>query len=73
MTDDLLGKIPASLKSLYEMENELRDAARDGLILRNEKATEHLAGARRLAGKSSAHEPFHTNKDDCLRLNSSHF
>lgn len=37
------------------------------------KASEYLAGARRLAGKSSAHEPFHTNKDDCLRLNSSHF
>jgi hypothetical protein len=29
------------------MENELRDAARNGLILRNEKASEHLAGARR--------------------------
>jgi len=25
----------------------LRDAARNGLILRNEKASEHLAGARR--------------------------
>lgn len=36
MTDDLLGKIPAWLKSLYEMENKLRDAARDGLIIRNE-------------------------------------
>ena len=47
MADDLGSKIPAWLKSLYEMENELRDAARNGLILRNEKATEHLAGARR--------------------------
>ena len=47
MSDDLLGKIPAWLKSLYETENELRDAVRNGLILRNEKASEHLAGARR--------------------------
>ena len=46
MADDLSSKIPAWLKSLYEMENELRDAVRNGLILRNEKATEHLAGAR---------------------------
>ena len=47
MADDLGSKIPAWLKSLYDMENELRNAARNGLILRNEKATEHLAGARR--------------------------
>ena len=47
MADDLSSKIPNWLKSLYEMENELRDAARNGLILRNEKASEHLAGARR--------------------------
>ena len=47
MADDFSSKIPNWLKSLYEMENELRDAARNGLILRNEKASEHLAGARR--------------------------
>ena len=47
MANGLSDKIPAWLKSLYEMENELRDAARNGLILRNEKASEHLAGARR--------------------------
>jgi hypothetical protein len=45
MADVLISRIPAWLKSLYEMENELRDAARNGLILRNEKASEHLAGA----------------------------
>jgi len=47
MADDLRSRIPAWLKSLYEMENELRDAARNGLILRNEKASGHLARARR--------------------------
>jgi hypothetical protein len=47
MPDNLSSKIPTWLKSLCEMENELRDAARNGLILRNEKASEHLAGARR--------------------------
>jgi hypothetical protein len=46
MANDLSSKILTWLKSLYEMENELRDAARNGLILRNEKASEHLAGAR---------------------------
>ena len=33
MGNDLLGRIPAWLKSLYERENELRDAARNGIIL----------------------------------------
>jgi hypothetical protein len=33
MANDLLDKIPAWLKSLWDMENELRSAARNGLIL----------------------------------------
>jgi hypothetical protein len=61
MADDLLGRIPTWLKSLYEMENELRDAARNGIILRNEKATEHLAAARKhlddLLGKARGEGP----------------
>jgi hypothetical protein len=47
MPERLLDKIPQWLKSLYHMENELRSAAQNGLILRNEKASEHLAAARR--------------------------
>ena len=47
MADDVGSKIPAWLKSLYEMENELRDAARNSIILRSEKASEHLAAARK--------------------------
>jgi hypothetical protein len=43
MTDSLLDKIPSWVKSLWEMENELRDAARNGLILRTDKASAHLA------------------------------
>ena len=61
MADDLLGRIPVWLKSLYEMENELRDAARNGIILRNEKASEHLAAARKhldeLLGMAKGKEP----------------
>ena len=61
MADDLLGRIPAWLKSLYEMENELRDAARNGIILRSEKASEHLAAARKhlddLRGMAKGKEP----------------
>jgi hypothetical protein len=34
MANDLLDKIPDWLKSLWHMENELRNAARNGLIAR---------------------------------------
>ena len=47
MPNDLLDNIPDWLKSLWHMENELRNAARNGIILRKEKASEHLAEARR--------------------------
>ena len=47
MANDLLDKIPAWLKSLWHMENELRNAARNGLILRKDEASTHLAEARR--------------------------
>jgi hypothetical protein len=47
MANDLLDKIPAWLKSLWDMENELRKAARNGLILRKDEASAHLAEARR--------------------------
>jgi hypothetical protein len=47
MANDLLDKIPAWLKSLWHMENELRNAARNGLILRKDEASAHLAEARR--------------------------
>ena len=43
----LLDKIPQWLKSLNAMENELRNAAKQGLILRKDAASEHLAQARR--------------------------
>jgi hypothetical protein len=44
---DLFDRIPQWVKSLHEMENELRNAARKGLILRKDEASEHLAQARR--------------------------
>lgn len=47
MPNDLLDKIPEWLKSLWHMENELRSAARNGLILRKDEASVHLAEARR--------------------------
>jgi hypothetical protein len=46
MANDLLDKIPAWLKSLWDMENELRSAARNGLILRTDEASAHLGKAR---------------------------
>ncbi len=47
MANGLLDKIPEWLKSLWNMENELRNAARNGVILRKDEATTHLAEARR--------------------------
>jgi hypothetical protein len=47
MPESILDKIPQWLKSLHQMENELRNAARSGLILRREQASEHLAEARK--------------------------
>ena len=46
MANELLDKMPAWLKSLWDMENELRSAARNGLILRTDEASAHLAKAR---------------------------
>ena len=45
--ESLFDRIPQWLKSLHKMENELRNAARKGLILRKDEASEHLAQARR--------------------------
>ena len=47
MANDLLDKIPDWLKSLWHMENELRNSARNGLILRKDEATTHMGDARR--------------------------
>jgi hypothetical protein len=52
MANDILDKIPDWLKSLWHMENELRSAARNGLILRKDEASTHLAEARRLLEKA---------------------
>jgi hypothetical protein len=44
---DLFDKIPDWLKSLWHMENELRTAAQQGVMLRKDEAATHLAEARR--------------------------
>lgn len=46
-SESLFDRIPQWLKSLHEMESELRNAARKGLILRKDEASKHLAQARR--------------------------
>jgi hypothetical protein len=64
-TGGLLDKIPRWLQSLAAMENELRNAAKQGLILRKDAASEHLAQARRhlqeafneARGQEPAHGP----------------
>ena len=47
MSSDLFEKIPGWLKSLWNMENELRNAARSGVVLQKGAALTHLAESRR--------------------------
>ena len=44
---DLLDSVPNWVKSLHQIETELREAARSGVFLQKDKALEHLAEARR--------------------------
>ena len=44
---DIFDRVPKWVRSLYQIETELRDAARNGVFLQKEKALEHLAEARR--------------------------
>jgi hypothetical protein len=39
--------IPNVLKTLWDLENELRGAAQNGVVLRGDKARRHLTEARR--------------------------
>ncbi len=46
MPDNIREAVPKALKTLWELENELRGAAQNGVILRREAAKRHLAEAR---------------------------
>jgi hypothetical protein len=39
--------VPSTLKSLWDLEGELRSAAQSAIFLRNAEASQHLAEARR--------------------------
>jgi hypothetical protein len=57
---ELFDKIPDWVKSLWHMENELRTAAQQGVMLRRDEAATHVAEARRhleLALSSARGEP----------------
>ena len=43
----ILEDIHPALKSLWDLENELRSAAQNAIFLRNEEARKHMEGARR--------------------------
>ena len=47
---DILNHIPAPLKSLWDIETELRIAAQNALFMRNDEAKRHLDEARRHLG-----------------------
>lgn len=46
MTGNMTEAVPKVLKSLWDIENELRSAAQNGVILRGEEARSHLQHAR---------------------------
>lgn len=46
MSGDITESVPKILKSLWDLENELRGAAQNGVILRCEEARSHLHHAR---------------------------
>lgn len=47
MADSIKDTVPKVLKTLWDLENELRGAAQNSVILRRDEAREHLADARR--------------------------
>jgi hypothetical protein len=47
MTDGIKESVPRVLKTLWELENELRSAAQNSVVLKRDEAREHLADARR--------------------------
>jgi len=46
MSENIRETLPKVLKTLWDLENELRGAARNGVVLRREEASQHLAEAR---------------------------
>jgi hypothetical protein len=46
MTSTIQEAVPGVLKTLWNLENELRSAAQNGVILRGEEARNHLQQAR---------------------------
>lgn len=46
MPDNIRKTVPKALKTLWDLENELRSAAQNSVTLRREDAKRHLAEAR---------------------------
>lgn len=72
MSDNIRETVPKVLKALWELENELRGAAQNSVVLRREDAKRHLAEARQrlddLLSLARAHnatsEPVSTPRDE---------
>jgi hypothetical protein len=47
MAGSIKDTIPSVLKTLWDLENELRGAAQNGVVLRGDEARRHLTEARR--------------------------
>jgi len=51
MAGSIKDTIPSVLKTLWDLENELRGAAQNGVVFRGEEARRHLTEARRHLGE----------------------
>jgi hypothetical protein len=47
MSDSIRETVPKVLKVLWDLENEMRGAAQNSVIMRRDEARQHLADARR--------------------------
>jgi hypothetical protein len=68
--------IPSVLKTLWGLENELRSAAQNGVILRGDEARNHLEQARRhldeLLGLAQPPDKMQQEPDSAQRISTSH-
>lgn len=68
--------IPSVLKTLWGLENELRSAAQNGVILRGDEARNHLEQARRhldeLLGLAQPPDKMQQEPDSAQRISTAH-
>lgn len=74
MSQSIRETVPKLLKTLWELEKELRGAAQNSVVLRRDEARRHLSDARRhldaLLGLTQASRPNDLERQDALKKTS---